>query len=64
MEKCRADCRPTGAVPGPKDQLIRVADAIAKPWPKGPMTLAEVVPAAIAPAGAGAETTPEAAVAA
>ncbi|KAF2745612.1 mitochondrial 54S ribosomal protein YmL9 [Sporormia fimetaria CBS 119925] len=33
-----------GAVPGPKYQIIRVQDAIGKPWPKGPMSLEEVVP--------------------
>ncbi|KAH8696819.1 mitochondrial 54S ribosomal protein YmL9 [Phaeosphaeriaceae sp. PMI808] len=33
-----------GAVPGHKHQLVRIRDAISKPWPEGPMNLAEVVP--------------------
>ncbi|KAF2662214.1 50S ribosomal protein-like protein L3 [Lophiostoma macrostomum CBS 122681] len=36
-----------GCVPGPKNQLIRVQDALGKPWPKGPMTVEEIVPATI-----------------
>ncbi|CAA9963993.1 50s ribosomal protein l3 [Pyrenophora teres f. maculata] len=34
-----------GCVPGPNDQIIRVSDALGKPWPKGPMTTAELVAA-------------------
>jgi large subunit ribosomal protein L3 len=34
----------TGAVPGPKNQIIKVQDALGKPWPKGPMTNAEIAP--------------------
>ncbi|KNG47952.1 mitochondrial 54S ribosomal protein YmL9 [Stemphylium lycopersici] len=41
----------TGCVPGPKNQIIRVSDALGKPWPKGPMTTAELVaPQALAEA--------------
>lgn len=36
-----------GCVPGPKNQIIRVSDALGKPWPKGPMTTAELAPAEI-----------------
>ncbi|KAF1975942.1 50S ribosomal protein-like protein L3 [Bimuria novae-zelandiae CBS 107.79] len=39
-----------GCVPGPKNQIIKVQDAIGKPWPAGPMKLDEIVPASIAPA--------------
>ncbi|PSN64068.1 translation protein [Corynespora cassiicola Philippines] len=39
-----------GCVPGPNDQIIRVQDAIGKPWPQGPMTTAEASPAPAAPA--------------
>lgn len=30
-----------GCVPGPKNQIIRVQDALGKPWPAGPMSLIE-----------------------
>jgi large subunit ribosomal protein L3 len=33
----------TGCVPGPKNQVIKVQDALGKPWPKGPMRVEEVV---------------------
>jgi len=33
-----------GCVPGPKNQIIRVQDARGKPWPKGPMSTAELKP--------------------
>jgi large subunit ribosomal protein L3 len=33
-----------GCVPGPKYQVIRVQDALGKPWPKGPMRVEELVP--------------------
>ncbi|KAF1922025.1 mitochondrial 54S ribosomal protein YmL9 [Ampelomyces quisqualis] len=32
----------TGAVPGPKNQVIKLQDALGKPWPKGPMSVAEL----------------------
>ncbi|KAJ4365005.1 hypothetical protein N0V83_008621 [Neocucurbitaria cava] len=35
-----------GCVPGPKNQIIRVTDALGKPWPQGPMTTAEIAPPA------------------
>lgn len=31
-----------GCVPGPKDSVIKIRDAVRKPWPAGPMTLAEI----------------------
>ncbi|KAF2178101.1 mitochondrial 54S ribosomal protein YmL9 [Zopfia rhizophila CBS 207.26] len=31
-----------GCVPGPKYQTLRIQDAIKKPWPDSPMTLAEI----------------------
>ena len=31
-----------GSVPGPKNQIIKVQDALGRPWPKGPMNLAEL----------------------
>jgi large subunit ribosomal protein L3 len=34
-----------GAVPGPKNQVIKLQDALGKPWPKGPMSVAELQPA-------------------
>lgn len=34
-----------GAVPGPKNQIIRVQDALGKPFPTSPMTVGELVPA-------------------
>lgn len=34
----------TGCVPGPKNQILKVQDALAKPWPKGPMSNAELAP--------------------
>jgi large subunit ribosomal protein L3 len=36
-----------GAVPGPKNQIIRVQDARGKPWPAGPMSTAELKPAEV-----------------
>jgi large subunit ribosomal protein L3 len=36
-----------GCVPGPKNQVIKVADALGKPWPKGPMSVAELQPAEV-----------------
>lgn len=38
----------TGCVPGPKDQVIQIQDALGKPWPKGPMTTAELGPVEVA----------------
>ncbi|KAF2117858.1 mitochondrial 54S ribosomal protein YmL9 [Lophiotrema nucula] len=35
-----------GCVPGPRDKILRVQDAMKKPWPAGPMNLAELAPAA------------------
>lgn len=32
-----------GCVPGPKNQVIRLQDALGKPWPKGPMKVEELV---------------------
>jgi large subunit ribosomal protein L3 len=29
-----------GSVPGPKNQILRVQDALGKPWPTGPMSVA------------------------
>lgn len=34
-----------GCVPGPKNQIIRVQDAISKPWPAGPYKNADIIPA-------------------
>ncbi|KAH6639502.1 mitochondrial 54S ribosomal protein YmL9 [Boeremia exigua] len=34
----------TGCVPGPKNQIVKVQDALGKPWPKGPMNNAELAP--------------------
>lgn len=36
----------TGCVPGPKNQILKVQDALGKPWPKGPMSNAELAPIA------------------
>jgi large subunit ribosomal protein L3 len=36
-----------GCVPGPKNQVIKVQDALGKPWPKGPMSVAELLPAEV-----------------
>ncbi|KAF2636037.1 mitochondrial 54S ribosomal protein YmL9 [Massarina eburnea CBS 473.64] len=36
-----------GCVPGPKNQIIRVQDALGKPWPKAPMSVREISPAVI-----------------
>jgi large subunit ribosomal protein L3 len=47
----------TGAVPGPKNQIIKISDAKGKPWPKGPMAVADVVPASIAVPGKPAAAT-------
>ncbi|KAF2271327.1 mitochondrial 54S ribosomal protein YmL9 [Westerdykella ornata] len=49
-----------GCVPGPKNQVVRVQDAIGKPFPTSPMTLAEVVPSSITPPPEGhpAKTVP------
>ena len=33
-----------GCVPGPKNQVIKVQDALGKPWPKGPMSVEEAAP--------------------
>lgn len=38
-----------GCVPGPKGQIIRVQDALNKPWPKGPMKLEEIIKTPITP---------------
>ncbi|ORY10883.1 mitochondrial 54S ribosomal protein YmL9 [Clohesyomyces aquaticus] len=35
----------TGCVPGPKNQILRIQDARKKPWPEGPMTVAEIAAA-------------------
>ncbi|KAF2266710.1 mitochondrial 54S ribosomal protein YmL9 [Lojkania enalia] len=32
-----------GCVPGPKNQILRIQDAIKKPWPAGPMTLSDII---------------------
>ncbi|KAF2849017.1 50S ribosomal protein-like protein L3 [Plenodomus tracheiphilus IPT5] len=45
----------TGAVPGPKNQIIRVTDALGKPWPKGPMSTAELLPAEVLATAASAD---------
>jgi large subunit ribosomal protein L3 len=29
----------SGCVPGPKNQVIRIQDALGKPWPEGPMSV-------------------------
>jgi large subunit ribosomal protein L3 len=34
----------SGCVPGPKNQILKVQDALGKPWPKGPMSNAELAP--------------------
>ncbi|KAJ4294575.1 hypothetical protein N0V90_008266 [Kalmusia sp. IMI 367209] len=34
-----------GCVPGPKNQIIKVSDAIGKPWPTGPMKMEDITPA-------------------
>lgn len=39
-----------GCVPGPKNQIIRIQDAMGKPWPAGPMKLADTLSAAAAEA--------------
>lgn len=31
-----------GCVPGPKNQILKVQDALGKPWPTGPMSNAEL----------------------
>ncbi|KAF2018057.1 mitochondrial 54S ribosomal protein YmL9 [Aaosphaeria arxii CBS 175.79] len=49
-----------GAVPGPKNQIIRIQDALGKPWPQGPMSLADIAPATIAAAGEAAADAPAA----
>lgn len=36
-----------GHVPGPKNQIVRVQDAMGKPWPAGPMSVSEIVPKSI-----------------
>ncbi|KAF1955623.1 mitochondrial 54S ribosomal protein YmL9 [Byssothecium circinans] len=46
-----------GCVPGPKNQIIRVQDALGKPWPKAPMKVDDIVPASIAPAVAQQDAT-------
>ncbi|KAH9876198.1 hypothetical protein J1614_004077 [Plenodomus biglobosus] len=45
----------TGAVPGPKNQIIRVSDAKGKPWPKGPMSATELTPSEVLATAASAE---------
>ncbi|KAL5115032.1 hypothetical protein ACEQ8H_007073 [Pleosporales sp. CAS-2024a] len=47
-----------GCVPGPKNQLIKVQDALGKPWPKGPMKVADeqMETGAVAAAVVAAET--------
>ena len=42
-------------MPGPKNQIIRVQDALSKPWPKGPMSTADLAPAEILATADGAE---------
>lgn len=37
-----------GCVPGPKNQIIKIADALGKPWPKGPLTVESVVETPVA----------------
>lgn len=32
-----------GCVPGPKNQILKMQDALGKPWPSGPMTASELV---------------------
>jgi len=45
---CRAEINDNiGCVPGPKGQIIRVQDALNKPWPKGPMKLEEIIPTSV-----------------
>jgi large subunit ribosomal protein L3 len=36
-----------GCVPGPKNQVIKVQDALGKPWPEGPMSVKELQPAEV-----------------
>ncbi|KAH7125740.1 mitochondrial 54S ribosomal protein YmL9 [Dendryphion nanum] len=36
-----------GCVPGPKNSILRVQDAMGKPWPAGPMAVAEIVKSAV-----------------
>ncbi|KAF1940186.1 50S ribosomal protein-like protein L3 [Clathrospora elynae] len=50
-----------GCVPGPKNQIIRIQDALGKPWPKGPMTVAELAPVEILATTGDAKTTATAA---
>lgn len=45
----------TGCVPGPKNQVIKVQDALGKPWPQGPMTVEKPIAAAVLETGSGAE---------
>jgi large subunit ribosomal protein L3 len=47
----------TGCVPGPKNQVIKIADALGKPWPKGPMSVAELQPSEVLATEAVAEAT-------
>ncbi|USP76815.1 50s ribosomal protein l3 [Curvularia clavata] len=54
----------TGCVPGPKNQIIRVQDAIGKPWPEGPMSIADLVTPDVTAATAGAADAAEATVSA
>ncbi|CAI6338729.1 unnamed protein product [Periconia digitata] len=46
-----------GSVPGPKNQILQIQDAISKPWPKGPMTTAETISASEALASAAVANT-------
>lgn len=62
-ENCTDRVR-VGCVPGPRGRIISVQDAIAKPWPKGPMSLSEVVKGSLTGAVASSASAPEAAAAA
>jgi large subunit ribosomal protein L3 len=48
-----------GCVPGPKNQVIKVSDALGKPWPEGPMSVKELQPAEVleTPAAEGASAS-------
>ncbi|KAF2833769.1 mitochondrial 54S ribosomal protein YmL9 [Ophiobolus disseminans] len=43
-----------GCVPGPKNQVIKLQDALGKPWPKGPMSVEEGVPVEVSVGEGGA----------
>lgn len=53
----------TGAVPGPKNQIIRVSDARDKPWPAGPMSTTDLSPSEVLATAASAEVAAEVAAA-